>query len=63
MCHACQAGDHKHHVRNYAPAPPGVMGGSMCACEGECVERGPSGHLAREIERIHRAGRKDRRDT
>lgn len=37
-CHACQFGMHDDHIKDFAPAPPGVMGGFMCPCEGECVD-------------------------
>lgn len=38
-CQACQFGFHEDHVQDFAPAPPGVMGGFRCPCEGECVTR------------------------
>lgn len=40
-CAPCQMGEHERHVKNYDPAPKGMLGGSVCLCEGECVERGP----------------------
>lgn len=38
-CHACQFGMHSEHIKDFDPAPPGVMGGAQCPCEGECVEK------------------------
>lgn len=38
-CIACAHGQHDGHIKDFEPAPPGVMGGSQCPCEGECVER------------------------
>lgn len=46
-CPGCSVGNHKRHDRNYAPAPPGVMGGAMCPCEGECQDVPPDERMAR----------------
>ncbi len=37
-CTGCRFGKHEDHVSNYAPAPPGVIGGFMCPCRGDCAE-------------------------
>lgn len=38
-CIPCQYGDHDKCMGHYAPAPPGMIGGAMCGCSGECRER------------------------
>lgn len=38
-CIACQYGQHDMHHEVIEQPPSGVMGGSMCPCKGECVER------------------------
>lgn len=40
-CDACRMGDHKRHRRVIQAVPKGMMGGTVCGCGGECVERGP----------------------
>ena len=36
-CIACRYGQHDGHIKDFAPAPEGVMGGAQCPCDGECV--------------------------
>jgi hypothetical protein len=38
-CNACSMGDHKNHVRVVVGVPKGMMGGVICDCNGDCVER------------------------
>lgn len=59
-CPSCQFGNHKGHVRNYAPVPEGVMGGSICPCKGECDQR-PNRSIRRQIDLIRRASTLPRR--
>ena len=41
-CPSCQWGDHEGHIESWKPAPPGVLGGFVCNCKGNCVdEMGP----------------------
>lgn len=40
-CTPCQMGDHRRHYRVVQAVSEGMMGGVICPCEGECVERGP----------------------
>jgi hypothetical protein len=40
-CDGCRMGDHKRHRRVIQAVPPGMMGGVVCGCRGECVKRGP----------------------
>lgn len=49
-CPACQRGQHDGHVKDWSPAPKGMMGGYACACEGECVEREQSRPAAAYLE-------------
>lgn len=38
-CIPCQYGHHDQCQGVYEPAPKGMIGGAMCGCKGECVER------------------------
>jgi hypothetical protein len=38
ICTPCQMGDHKRHHRVVQAAPEGGVGGSVCTCEGECID-------------------------
>lgn len=40
-CGPCQMGEHDRHYRVVQAVPEGMLGGVVCMCEGECVERGP----------------------
>lgn len=40
-CTPCQMGEHQRHYRVVQAVPEGMMGGAICTCEGECLERGP----------------------
>lgn len=57
-CQSCQFGDHRGHVRNYAPVPEGMFGGAMCPCKGECDERGPTNYIKHQLEVIASCFRK-----
>lgn len=35
-CAACQMGDHDRHQHVVQPVPEGVLGGSVCGCQGDC---------------------------
>lgn len=37
-CPSCQWGDHDGHIAAWKPAPPGVLGGFYCNCQGDCVD-------------------------
>lgn len=49
-CGPCQMGEHERHYRVVQAVPEGMMGGAICTCEGECVERGP--RPLRELEAL-----------
>lgn len=36
LCSACRFGRHEDHVKAFAPAPEGMMGGFECPCQGDC---------------------------
>jgi hypothetical protein len=38
ICHACEDGDHKRHQRVVQAVSPGMLGGSVCVCQGECKD-------------------------
>lgn len=38
ICVACRHGFHDGHVDVIQAPPPGVLGGSSCYCEGECLD-------------------------
>lgn len=40
-CNACRLGDHENHERSVVRAPPGMMGGVVCNCKGECRDVPP----------------------
>lgn len=40
-CIACQDGQHDNHRDVPVPPPRDGVGGQVCRCRGECVERGP----------------------
>jgi hypothetical protein len=38
ICNACERGDHKHHYRVVQAVSPGMLGGAVCTCRGECAD-------------------------
>ena len=38
ICDACQDGDHSRHYRVVQAVPEGMLGGSVCRCQGECAD-------------------------
>lgn len=38
ICGACERGEHQHHRKVVQAVPPGMLGGSVCKCRGECVD-------------------------
>lgn len=49
ICSPCQTGDHDRHYRVVQAVPEGVIGGSICTCEGECVD---GRYKSKELRRI-----------
>lgn len=35
-CGGCSMGDHGKHVEHWLDAGPGVLGGAVCNCSGDC---------------------------
>lgn len=58
ICSACEMGRHQDHVDVIQAPPPGMLGGSSCYCEGECVDGRycppQFKNLAAEITRRHK---------
>lgn len=42
LCVSCRFGDHDWHVKDYALAQTGMLGGFQCPCVGDCAGNMPS---------------------
>ena len=51
QCIGCQFGDHEQHRRTVQAVPEGVIGGTVCLCEGECQGK-PAPAIQRQIDLI-----------
>lgn len=59
ICNACQMGDHGHHRKVVQAVPEGMIGGSVCKCNGECTDgRYESRELRRLAKLMTRAARR-----
>lgn len=38
ICFPCELGEHQDHHEIIEAPPPGVLGGSRCRCQGECID-------------------------
>lgn len=52
ICSACRGGKHDEHRRVIQAAPKGMIGGSACRCEGECVD---GRYVPKQFTNIHAA--------
>lgn len=55
-CIPCQYGDHDGHVEIIQAVPEGMMGGAVCGCKGECINRRKAEAFADEAARYFANG-------
>ena len=59
-CGPCQMGNHERHDPCPVKAPPGVLGGAVCECKGDCA---PDPALIALLDGAINRAREDRRFT
>lgn len=55
LCTSCRYGMHDKHQKIVQPCPPGMCGGIICPCEGDCTEPEWFTKFVEEVKKLQEA--------